>query len=125
MPNSCCTQTTSTLRDVQKIRRAQIGRQILLRDFEAHFRRVIVIHRSISLTGTTKHWVVRKFRRHAQRRVCRESGDAAFPRQIVAEKRDLPKLRRGGQKFARFDLARYIIPPRDLVTIGPISQCSI
>ena len=44
------------VRDVQEISRAQVGRQILLRNLEAHLRRVIVTAARL-LTGTTRHCI--------------------------------------------------------------------
>ncbi len=110
--------------DVQKIRSSLIRRQILFLDFKSHHLRIFVspfdvVHRH------SEAFVSGKFRRHGRQDIRRERRDAAFARQVVAEKCYLPKFRGGGQKFARFNLAwRDVIPPRDFVTIGPFPQCS-
>ena len=82
------------VRDVQKIRRAQIRRQVLLRNLEAHLRRIIVTAREV-IDRHDQALHRRKFRRHGAAQVGRERGNAAFPRQIIAEKRDLADGRGG------------------------------
>ena len=85
------------VRDVQKIRRAQVGRQVLFRNLEAHLRRIIVTLREIidRHDEALHRW---KLRRHGAAQVRRERGDAAFPRQVIAEKRDLADGRGGLHK---------------------------
>ena len=80
------------VRDVQKIRRAQIRRQVLLRNLEPHLRRIIVTAREI-IDRHDEALHRRKLRRHRAAQVRRERGDAAFPRQIITEKRDLADVR--------------------------------
>ena len=78
--------------DVEEIRRPQIGGQVLLLDFEAHFRRILVAalevvdrHRKALGPGLVG--------RHRRPQVGGEGGDAAFARQVIAEEGDLPDLR--------------------------------
>jgi hypothetical protein len=67
------------VRDVQKIRRAQAGGQILLLDFEAHFRRIrVTVHEIIDRHDEALP--LRKFFRHGAAQIRRERGDAAFAR---------------------------------------------
>jgi hypothetical protein len=75
--------------DVQEIRRAQVRWQILLRDLKAHFRRIIVTVLEIiyrhdrALNG-------RECSGDGAAQVRGERGNAAFPRQIIAEKHHFP-----------------------------------
>jgi len=90
--------------DVEKIRRSLIRRQILFFHLESHHLRIFVALFDVV------HWhreavVRRKFRRHRRQDICGERGNAAFARQIVAKKCNLPNFRGGGQKFVRFNLA--------------------
>ena len=80
------------VRDVQEIRRAQIRRQILLRDLEPHFRRIIITFREI-IDRHDEALQLRKFLRHGAAQIGRERGDAAFSRQIIAKKRDFVYIR--------------------------------
>ena len=82
------------VRDVEEIRRAQIRRQVLLRNLKAHLRRIIVATREV-IDRHDEALHRRKLRRHRAAQVRRERGDAAFPRQIIAEKRDLADGRCG------------------------------
>ena len=82
------------VRDVQKIRRAQIRRQILLRNLKPHLRRIIVSACDV-IDRHDEALHRRKLRRHRAAQVGRERGDAAFPRQIIAEERDLADGRGG------------------------------
>jgi len=82
------------IRDVQKIRRTQIRRQVLFRNLEAHLCRVIVSTREV-IDRHDEALHRRKLRRHRATQVGRERGNAAFPRQIIAEKRDLADGRCG------------------------------
>jgi hypothetical protein len=80
------------VRDVQEIRRAQVGWQVLLRNLEAHFRRVIVAARKV-IDRDDQALHRRKFRRHRAAQIGRERGDAAFPWQIIAEERNFADVR--------------------------------
>ena len=75
------------IRDVQEIRRTQIRRQILFRNLEAHFGRIIVTFREI-IDRHDEALQRGEFFRHGAAQIGRERGDAAFARQIIAEKRD-------------------------------------
>ncbi len=80
------------VRDVQEIRRAQIRRQVLLRNLKAHFRRVIVAARKVidRYDKALNRWMLR---RHRAAQIGRERGDAAFPWQIIAEERNFAYVR--------------------------------
>ena len=80
------------VRDVQEIRRAEVGRQVLLRNLKAHFRRVIVTAREI-IDRHDEALHRRKLGRHRTAQVRRERGNTAFPWQIIAEERDLADVR--------------------------------
>ncbi|HWR54665.1 MAG TPA: hypothetical protein VN428_26390 [Bryobacteraceae bacterium] len=78
--------------DVEEVRRAQIGRQVLLLNFEANHLRVLVA------TGNVVHrhgealalWVCAS---DGGKQVGRERSNAAFARQMVANKSDLADFR--------------------------------
>ena len=80
------------VRDVQKIRRTQVGRQVLLRNLKTHLRRVIVAARKV-IDRDDEALHRRKFRCHRAAQVGRERGNAAFPGQIIAEKRNFADVR--------------------------------
>src|SRR4030095_12021456 len=73
--------------NVEKIGRTQIGWQILLRNFESDFRRVFV---TAGKVVDRHYWTLsgRSLGGHRATQVCRERGDPAFSRQIIAEKGD-------------------------------------
>ena len=78
--------------DVEEIRRAQIGRQVLLLDLEANHFRIIVAARNV----VDRHGEALALRIRAGdggKQVGRERGDAALARQIVADKSDLADFR--------------------------------
>jgi len=80
------------VRDVQKIRRAQVGRQVLLRNLKAHFRRVIVAAGEV-IDRHDEALNRRMLRRHRAAQIGRKRGNAAFPRQIIAEERNFADVR--------------------------------
>ena len=89
------------IRDVQKIRRAQIRGQVLLSDFKPYFRRIIIALRQI-IHRHDEALQRGKFLRHGTAQVCRERGNTAFARQIIAEKRDLADVRWGLHELLRW-----------------------
>ncbi len=97
------------VRDVQKIRRAQIGGQVLLLNFKTHFRRIrIAVHKVIHRHDEALQRG--EFFRHGTAQIRGERGDAAFPRQIIAQESDLADVRRRLHEARRgvngFDLQR-------------------
>jgi hypothetical protein len=95
------------IRDVEKIRRTQVGGQVLLRNLEAHFRRIIVAARQI-IDRDDQALHRRKLRRHRAAQVGRKRGNAAFPGQIITEESDLPDVR--GHLHKCFRLIPRIAP---------------
>ena len=73
--------------DVQEIRRAQVGRQILFRDLKAHLRRIIITVLDI-IDRHDRALDRGKFGGDGAAKVGRERGDAAFSWQVIAEKCD-------------------------------------
>lgn len=69
-----------------------IRRQVLLRNFKAHLRRVIVTARKI-IDRQDEPLQGRIFRRQRAKQVGRERGDAAFPRQLIAEEGNFADVR--------------------------------
>ena len=94
MPNSCCTQTTSTLLMFRKSAARRYDGKILLCDLEAHHVRIFVA----ALDVIDRHRKAFESREYsaatALRRSVRERGDAAFARQVIAEKSDRSDLLR-------------------------------
>ena len=77
--------------DVEEVRGAQIGRQVLLLNLEANHLRILVAT-WMSLTDTARHSLgVRGG--HGGKQVGRERGNAALARQVVADKGDPSNLR--------------------------------
>ena len=73
--------------DVEEVRGAQIGRQVLLLNLEAnHFR--VLVAALMSLTDTAKHWLCGCAAGDGGKQVGRERRDAALARQVVADKGD-------------------------------------
>ena len=74
--------------DVQEVRGAQIGRQVLLLNLEANYFRVLVA----TLNVVDRHCETLALGMRGcdgRKQVGRERGDAAFARQVVADKSDL------------------------------------
>src|SRR5882724_6205267 len=78
--------------DIEKIRRAQIGREILFLDFEAHFPGIVVAF-FVIIHGHGEAVRFRKFARDALAQVGRKRSDAAFARRIISQKSDLANCR--------------------------------
>ena len=78
--------------DVEEIRRAQVGRQVLLHNLEPHFRRIIVAARQV-IDRDDQALHGRKLRRHGAAQIGCKRGNAAFPRQIIAEKCNFANVR--------------------------------
>src|SRR5882672_5741020 len=73
------------VRNVEEIGRAQIGGQVLLRNLKAYLRGIIVTAREI-VDRHDEALHRRKLCCYGTTQVSRERGDAAFPRQVIAEK---------------------------------------
>jgi len=78
--------------DVQKLRRALVGGQVLLLDLKANDAGILVAARDV-VDRHRKTLGLRMLRRHGGKHVGGERRDAAFARQIVAEKRNLANVR--------------------------------
>ena len=78
--------------DVQEVRRALVRGQILLLDLEANDVRIFVAARDV-VHRHGEALALRVLRGHGGQQVGRERGDAAFARQVIAEKRDLSDFR--------------------------------
>jgi hypothetical protein len=78
--------------DVEEVRGAQIGRQILLLDLEANHFRVLVAALDV-VDRRQRHWLWGCAVCDRGQQVGRERGDAAFARQVVADKSDLADFR--------------------------------
>ncbi len=72
------------VRDVEKIGRSQVRRQVLLHNFESHLSRIIVTAREI-IDRHDEALHRRKLRRHRAAQVRRECGNTALSRWIIAE----------------------------------------
>src|SRR5688572_5969407 len=103
------------IRDVQKVRRAEVGRDVLLGNLEAHLGRVIVAAISIiDRHHQTLHlW---KLGRHGAAQVRGEGGNSAFPWQVIAEKSDFTDVRGGPHES--FLVAQAILPMPTIPTMG-------
>lgn len=77
--------------DIQKIGGASIRLDILFRQLESNARRVLVTGFDI-VDRQRNARRPRIFRRHCLTQVCREGGNAALARQVVANKRDAVDL---------------------------------
>jgi hypothetical protein len=98
--------------DVQKIRRPQVRRQVLLGNLETHFRRIIVsIREVIDRHNETLHR--REFRRHGAAQIRCERGDATFARQIIAEKSNFTNA--GDGLHESLVVARADLPMRTIL----------
>jgi len=76
------------VRDVQEIRRAEVGRQFLLGNFETDLRRVIIALRAI-INRHDKALHLRELLCHRAAQIRGKRGDTALFREISAEKSDL------------------------------------
>ena len=78
--------------DVEKIRGAQIGRQVLLLNFEANYFRVLVA--TLDVVDRHRETLALRMRGcDGRQQVGRERGNAALARQMVADKSDLADFR--------------------------------
>ena len=78
--------------DIEEVRGAQIGRQVLLLNFEANHLRVLVAARNVvDRYGEALALGVRAC--DGGKQVGRERGNAALARQVVADKSDLADFR--------------------------------
>ena len=73
--------------NVEEIRRAQVGRQILLRNLESHLRRILIAALDV-IDRNDQALRGRKLKRHRSAQVCCERCNAALPREIIAEERN-------------------------------------
>ena len=74
--------------DVEEVRRAQIGRQILLLNLEANHFRILVA--ALDVIDRHRETLALRMRGcHGGKQVGRKRGDAALARQVVADERDL------------------------------------
>ena len=86
--------------DIEKIRRPLIGREILLGDFEANAGRIIVSTLRIRYRDD-KALRLRELGRKRFAQVRGERSDAAFPGQIITDKRELTYFRGCRHKYMR------------------------
>ena len=89
--------------DVDEVRRALVGREILLFYFETHDAGILVALLNI-INRHRKALALGVLRRHRGEQVGRERGDATLARQIVAEEGDLSNFR---FRFHRYDPYPY------------------
>ena len=75
--------------DVEEVRRALVGGQVLFLDLEANFRRIFVAALEV-VDRHRKALGLGLLGRHRRQQVGGEGGDAAFARQVIAEEGDLP-----------------------------------
>ena len=78
--------------DVEEIRCAQIGRQVLFLDFEANFRRLLIAARE-DIDWHRKAIGPGLGGGHRRPEVGGKGSDAAFARHVIAKESDLPGLR--------------------------------
>ena len=123
--------------DVEEVRRALVGGEILLFYFKTHDAGILVPLLDI-IDRHRKALALGVLRRHRGEQVGREGGDAALARQIVAEKGDLANFRFCFHEFVRISPARArlallrdslqqciacvvvkVVQPKDIIRLPP------
>ena len=99
--------------DVEEVRRALVGREILLFYFETHDAGILVPLLDI-IDRHSKALALGVLRRHRGEQVGREGGDSTLAREVVAEKGDLANFR-----FCFHELVYIIRPQRDTCCLYP------